>query len=118
MLLDVPFGDRLQIAGIRIRPLTEERRPGASVAEEDTIICRCERVTKGQIVQLIRAGYRDMNQIKAALRAGMGACGGRTCTDLILRLFREEGVDLKDVKRFVHRPPGMEIPLRVFAGVK
>ena len=118
MLLDVPFRDRLQVAGIRIRASNEEARPGTPVAEEDTIICRCERVTKGQIVQLIRAGYRDMNQIKSALRAGMGACGGRTCTDLILRLFREEGVDLKDVKRFVHRPPEMEVPLRVFAGVK
>jgi len=118
MLLDAPFGDRLQVAGIRVRVFTEETRAGQSFADADAIVCRCERVTKGQIVQLIRAGYRDMNQIKAALRTGMGACGGKTCTDLILRLFREEGVDLNDVKRPVHRPPEMEIPLGVFAGVK
>ncbi|MCK7482523.1 MAG: hypothetical protein M0C28_39425 [Candidatus Moduliflexus flocculans] len=30
--------------------------------------------------------------MKAVTRAGMGACGGKTCTTLIQRLFREEGV--------------------------
>ena len=71
---------------------------------------------KGEIVDLIRDGYRDMNQLKAALRVGMGACGGKTCQELILRLFREEGVDLKEVTPLVERPLEMEVPLRVFAG--
>jgi ferredoxin len=118
MLLEIPFEDRLRVAGIKARQEIQGTRTQPSEAEENVIICRCERVTKREIVELIRAGYRDMNQIKAALRTGMGACGGKTCTELILMLFREEKVALKDVTPFVHRPPDMEIPLGVFAGIK
>jgi len=67
---------------------------------------------------MIRNGCRDMNQIKAMLRAGMGACGGRTCTDLILELFRDEGIDPDTITRPVYRPPEMEVPLGRFAGVQ
>jgi NADPH-dependent 2,4-dienoyl-CoA reductase/sulfur reductase-like enzyme/ferredoxin len=118
VLLEVPFEDRLRIAGIQVREGIEGTRGETADGEQDVIVCRCERVTKGEILKLIRAGYRDMNQIKAALRTGMGACGGKTCTELILGLFREEGVDLKEVTLPVQRPPEMEIPLGVFAGVR
>ncbi len=118
LLLEVPFKDRLRVAGFRI-PWNEQEPTKDSVMQDaDTIICRCERVTKGEIVTLIRKGYRDMNLIKAALRTGMGACNGKNCTELILRLFREEGVDLKEVTRPVYRPPDIEVPLGIFAGVK
>ena len=60
------------------------------------IVCRCERVTAGEIRGLIRAGVRDLNELKAITRAGMGACGGKTCPSIIKRLFREEGVPLKE----------------------
>jgi Fe-S-cluster-containing hydrogenase component 2 len=118
MLLAVPFGDRLRVAGIKVKEVAGDQQCRAGKHEEDSIICRCERVRKSEIVKLIRTGYRDMNHIKAALRTGMGSCAGRTCTDLILGLFREEGVDLKEVTLPVHRPPGMEVPLGVFAGVR
>jgi len=84
--------------------------------EDDTIVCRCERVTAGEIRGLIRAGYRDMNAIKAITRAGMGSCGGKTCTSLILRLFREEGIPLSEIEAPVKRPLYIEVPFRAFAG--
>jgi sarcosine oxidase subunit alpha len=118
LLLEVPFEDRLRVAGIRLQKAEEGGRSAFPPEQEEVIVCRCERVTKGEILGLIRAGYRDMNQIKSALRAGMGACGGKSCAELILRLFREEGVDLKEVKLPVHRPPESEVPLEVYAGVK
>ena len=118
ILLDVPFKDRLQVAGVRIREAAPVKSDHGSHVKEDEIICRCEGVGKEKIVELIRKGYRDMNQIKAVLRTGMGACGGKTCTELILGLFREEGVDLKDVRLPVDRPLKTEVPLRVFAGVR
>ena len=59
---------------------------------DDMVVCRCERVTAGEIRALIRRGYRDINEIKAVTRAGMGSCGSKTCTALIRRLFREEGI--------------------------
>ena len=67
------------------------RQPWSRSLDDDMIVCRCERVTAGEIRQLIRGGVRDMNELKAITRAGMGACGGKTCPSLILRLFREEG---------------------------
>lgn len=116
ILLEVPFGDRLSVAGFRLDE-PEKATPAEGPAEDrETIICRCERISKGEIVDRIREGYRDMNQLKAALRVGMGACGGKTCQDLILGLFYEEGVDPKEVTPLVERPLEMEVPLRVFAG--
>jgi sarcosine oxidase subunit alpha len=58
-----------------------------------------------------------MNHIKGVTRAGMGACGGKTCTSLILRLFREEGVLPEQVAENVQRPVFVEVPLGAFAGV-
>jgi sarcosine oxidase subunit alpha len=84
---------------------------------DDVIICRCERVTAGQIRELIRRGFRDVNEIKAVARAGMGACGGKTCPNLIKRLFREEGVPHDEIADLTKRPLFMEVPLGTFAGV-
>jgi len=118
LLLQVPFEHRLSVAGIRLLTAEEGIEPGSPLGVEDSIICRCERVRKSEIVNLIRAGYRDMNQIKAALRTGMGACGGKNCGDLILRIFREEGVEAGDVTLPVQRPLDREVPLSIFAGLR
>ncbi len=85
---------------------------------DDTIVCRCERVTAGEIRALIREGERDINQIKAVTRAGMGSCGAKTCTALIHRLFREEGVADADVVDQPKRPLFMEVSLGIFAGIE
>jgi bacterioferritin-associated ferredoxin/Fe-S-cluster-containing hydrogenase component 2 len=95
--------------------LSAETEPGT---DDDTIICRCERVTLGEIRQAIRGGVRDMNQLKAVTRAGMGACGAKTCESLILSIFKSEGVDLKEVTGFSMRPLFVEAPLGAFTNVK
>jgi sarcosine oxidase, subunit alpha len=84
---------------------------------DDTVVCRCERVTAGELRDLIRRGYRDLNEIKAVTRAGMGSCGSKTCNALILRLFRDEGIPLGEVTDATRRPLFMEVPLGVFAGL-
>jgi NADPH-dependent 2,4-dienoyl-CoA reductase/sulfur reductase-like enzyme/Fe-S-cluster-containing hydrogenase component 2/bacterioferritin-associated ferredoxin len=83
---------------------------------DDAIVCRCERVTAGEIKALIRSGIRDMNQLKALTRAGMGACGAKTCRPMIWRIFKEEGIDLATVTDRVDRPLFVEVPIGVFAG--
>ncbi len=87
-------------------------------AEDETIICRCERVSLGEIRRQIRAGVRDLNQLKAVTRAGMGACGSKTCSVMLLNIFRSEGVDPKEVTAFTRRPLFVEAPLGVFSGAK
>jgi NADPH-dependent 2,4-dienoyl-CoA reductase/sulfur reductase-like enzyme/Fe-S-cluster-containing hydrogenase component 2/bacterioferritin-associated ferredoxin len=107
-----------RIAGIRVQEpwVGEALEKKIERLGDDEIVCRCERVTAGEIRALIRKGYRDMNEIKAVTRAGMGACGGKTCTSLIKRLFREEGIPLEEVEENVKRPLFVEVPLGVFAG--
>ncbi len=131
--LQAPKEYAKRIAGIRIQEervteptLAPALRSGASAGvdhyvqrlTDDTIICRCERVSAGEIRVLIREGYRDMNEIKAVLRAGMGSCGGKTCTALIRRLFRDEGIPESQVADRTVRPLFIEVPLGVFAGAQ
>lgn len=85
--------------------------------EDDTIVCRCERVTLAEIKQVIQSGARDVNEIKGLTRAGMGACGGKTCEALVMRAFRELGIPADEVTPSVQRPLFVEVPLGVFAGV-
>jgi NADPH-dependent 2,4-dienoyl-CoA reductase/sulfur reductase-like enzyme/Fe-S-cluster-containing hydrogenase component 2/bacterioferritin-associated ferredoxin len=83
---------------------------------DEAIVCRCERVTAGEIRAAIRDGIRDMNQLKALTRAGMGACGSKTCRPMIWRIFQEEGIDPGVVTDRVDRPLFVEVPIGVLAG--
>jgi Fe-S-cluster-containing hydrogenase component 2/bacterioferritin-associated ferredoxin len=108
-----------KIAGIRVQEpwVTEPVEEKRERIPDQEVVCRCERVTAGQLRELIRAAARDMNQLKSATRCGMGACGGKTCTQLIKRLFREEGIAPAEVTDLTQRPIFMEVPLGAFAGV-
>jgi glycerol-3-phosphate dehydrogenase len=55
------------------------------------IVCRCNRVTEGEIVEAIRRGARTLDGVKFRTRAGFGRCQGGTCTDRILALLAREG---------------------------
>ena len=108
-----------RIAGIRIQP-AETGEPLARYVgrtAEEAVICRCERVSAGEIRELIRKGVRDINEIKAVTRASMGSCGAKTCTPLIHRLFREEGVPESEIIDQPKRPLFLEVPLGIFAGL-
>jgi len=83
---------------------------------DDAIVCRCERITAGEIKAAIRNGVRDMNQLKALTRVGMGACGSKTCRPMIWRIFKEEGIELGTVTDRVDRPLFVEVPIGMLAG--
>jgi NADPH-dependent 2,4-dienoyl-CoA reductase/sulfur reductase-like enzyme/Fe-S-cluster-containing hydrogenase component 2/bacterioferritin-associated ferredoxin len=108
-----------KIAGVRIQD-TAVTLPLDTVIDhvaDDTIICRCERVTAGEIRALIRKGFRDLNEIKTVSRAGMGACGSKTCRAMVHRLFREEGIPISEMIDNTRRPLFIETSLGCFAGV-
>ncbi len=116
--LRVPHEEATRIAGFRVQnrlgELGVDDQTEADLGD-DCIICRCERVTAGEIRKLIREGVRDLNQLKI-LRCGMGACGGKTCEPLIIQLFQQEGVDPDQVVRFTRRPLVAEVKLEMLAG--
>jgi sarcosine oxidase subunit alpha len=122
--ISAPRAYARRIAGIRVPEAdtapTEHTVPKAQYVErlaDDAIVCRCERVTAQEIRALIRQGVRDINELKALTRVGMGACGGKTCTPLVHRLFQEEGVPAEEVVEGVRRPLFVEVPLGIFAQI-
>ncbi len=46
---------------------------------DDTLLCRCEEVTVGQVRDAVAEGARGARQVKQLTRAGMGWCQGRMC---------------------------------------
>jgi len=84
---------------------------------EETIICRCEDVTYGQIVKAIEDGFTTLEEIKRMLRCGMGACQGRTCVRLISQIIAERtGQSMHEITPPTARPPSMPVELAVLAG--
>jgi len=116
----VPKEIAKRVAGFRVQ--REEvtlpvAKPNADRISDDAIVCRCERVTAGEIRRWIRKGIWDLNQIKAITRAGMGACGSKTCGDLIVQLLKDEGVPAEDITLHTIRPLFIEAPLGAFSNV-
>ncbi len=97
------------------QPLPAAIIPGEGA--DDAKLCLCERVSVGAVRALVRQGITDINQIKAITRAGMGACGSKTCETLIKGVFRQEGVALDRITTNTKRPVFVEVPLGVLAGV-
>jgi NADPH-dependent 2,4-dienoyl-CoA reductase/sulfur reductase-like enzyme/ferredoxin len=117
VVLEVPAAEADLVAGIRIREPGPRVVPASihAASDEELVLCRCERVTREEIIDYIeRTGTRDLNAVKAGLRCGMGPCGGKTCGELILRVFREMGIDQRSVAPPVHRPFTQEVPMQAF----
>jgi len=54
------------------------------------IVCRCEHISEGEIVEAIKRGARTIDGIKNRTRAGMGRCQGGFCTPRILQILSRE----------------------------
>ncbi len=54
------------------------------------IVCRCETVTEGEIVEAIKRGAVDLDGIKRRVRAGMGRCQAGFCTPNLIRIMCRE----------------------------
>ena len=62
------------------------------------IVCRCNQVTEGEIVEAIKRGARTLDGIKFRTRAGFGPCQGGFCTARILAILsRELGIPPEEI---------------------
>lgn len=61
-------------------------------ASYSRLVCRCEKVTEGEVVDCIRrpAGALDLDAVKRRTRAGMGRCQGGFCSPRIVELLSRE----------------------------
>ena len=117
--VEVPTMLSKQVAGLRLIQSSPAQSFEADsempeFLDDSAYVCRCERITVGEIRKLIKAGVKDINQIKAVTHATMGACGGKTCLNLIHRMFAMEGVPLQEVSDPPVRPSFVEVPVISF----
>ena len=56
------------------------------------IICRCEGVTKGEILEAIARGARSVDGVKRRVGSGMGRCQGGRCAWEIAAILRKAGI--------------------------
>jgi len=74
--------------------------------EDPTVICRCEEVTRKEIIEAIEDGAKDIRGVRIRTRAGMGLCQGRTCERLVRQtVSAQTGTDQADLVPATKRPP-------------
>jgi thioredoxin reductase/bacterioferritin-associated ferredoxin len=81
----------------------------------ETIVCRCEDVTRAEIDQAAREGARTLNQLKAWTRCGMGPCQGRICGDIAGALLAGDHGARGTVGYFTGRTPFRPLPVSLLA---
>ncbi len=88
------------ITPLKELPLAERQ----AIIERDSaygqIICRCEQVSEGEIVEAIRRGAKSLDGVKRRVRAGMGRCQGGFCAPRVMEILaRELGVTAEDLTK-------------------
>jgi len=95
-------------------PLKQFRVP----PDDDTIVCRCEEVTAGQIRQSVSVGATGPNQLKAYRRCGMGPCQGRLCGLTVTEVMADaRGMTPEEIGYYRLRAPVKPISLAEIASI-
>ena len=98
-----PNFDPIYKAIPKFRELSHEER-GELIKENPDfgqIICRCETVSKAEILAAIRqpVGAQTFNAVKRRVRPGLGRCQGGFCEPKVVQLLAQElGIDETEVK--------------------
>jgi len=87
----------------------------AAKIPDETVLCRCEGVTAGELRQSARdIDGGDINRAKAFSRCGMGRCQARTCgPSAAIVMAAALNVPLERAGRLRGQPPVKPIPLAV-----
>ncbi len=70
-------------------------------ADWGEMVCRCEHVTRAEVVAALRnpLGARTMDAVKRRTRCGMGRCQGGFCTPRIVEIMQDEGLALDRITK-------------------
>jgi NADPH-dependent 2,4-dienoyl-CoA reductase/sulfur reductase-like enzyme len=106
---------------LAVRPFLDalfRPRPQVFAPADETIVCRCEEITAGEIRALAKVGRPGPNQVKAATRAGMGPCQGRQCGYTVTRILAAvQNRPPSEVGFFHIRPPLKPVTLGELASL-
>lgn len=89
------------------------------ITGDDTIICRCEEITRGEVRRAVHDGMFTLQEVRKYLRTGMGLCQGQTCGKLVKNIIaRELKISSLDLESAVGRAPMRPVEMRVLANNK
>lgn len=127
-LSSAPIGQLQRLSRFRrfidrlYRPVEALRLP----QDENTLVCRCEEQSVGDLRAGFEDGARDPNALKSGTRCGMGPCQGRQCgptVSALLAKWRNQGeaeigyyrlrspqrlLSLEELSRFSTSEPGQQ----------
>jgi NADPH-dependent 2,4-dienoyl-CoA reductase/sulfur reductase-like enzyme len=112
------FKKRLKKFNKLRKVLDEISLPRAGLFElpkDDTVICRCEEVTMGEVNSAMSGGATSPKDIKRVTRAGMGPCEGRMCGPFLAEIMSHQPNAPEAPGCLLPRPPIKPIALGVLA---
>ncbi|MCV0381179.1 NAD(P)/FAD-dependent oxidoreductase [Nitratireductor sp.] len=112
---------RANLAGrLASRPVIDALYPPpAEEPHDETIVCRCEELTAGEIRAAAKLHRGGPNQVKAYTRCGMGPCQGRQCGYSVNRILSQEyNQSRADTGFFRIRPPLKPVTLGELAALE
>ncbi|EPJ87998.1 pyridine nucleotide-disulfide oxidoreductase family protein [Pseudomonas sp. CFII64] len=81
---------------------------------DETVVCRCEEVSAGDIRAVVTDGHWEMNRVKAMCRVGMGRCQGRMCGLAAAEIVaHSSGRELASIGRLRGQAPIKPLPFGV-----
>jgi bacterioferritin-associated ferredoxin len=81
-----------------------------------SIVCRCEDISEDDVIQAIKQGYTDLEELRKKLRIGMGPCQGRVCIQLVARILEQyTGKKSGKIPLPTMRPPLVPVSLGTLA---
>lgn len=85
----------------------------AAQLSDDTIVCRCEAITAGDIREtVLETGASELNRAKAFSRVGMGRCQGRYCGNAAAEIVAQATqLPIEQVGRLRGQAPVKPLPI-------
>jgi len=96
--------DPIRPAIVHAAELPEDERDALIAGDPDygVILCRCEQVSRGEILAALRRPLPcdSVDGVKRRVRAGMGRCQGGFCGPLVAQIIAKElGIPLEQVRK-------------------
>ncbi len=89
-----------------------------TVPQDDTVVCRCEEISAGEIRAQVNNGHDNSNQLKYFTRCGMGPCQGRQCSNAVAHIVADcSGKSIPETGLFRGRPPIAPLTLKQLAAM-
>lgn len=83
--------------------------------DKDTVICRCQEITYGEVLKAIADGAVSITGVKKRVGTGMGLCQGKYCEKVVAEIIcKETGIPMDELLPDTKRAPVRPIPAEAF----